>query len=732
MRQASQFHRLTAVILLCILLAGCRGITPTPIGGNSADPATASPSATPQSSAAPAQISPYAHLKPTFALAGQPYEPVSVQAKVAPYTIAADLSNIENLDQFPSLTQEQRAALANNGFVVAPGNMEQLFYIYEDNTYKKIPNFVTSDSVLQVYHIFYDYALRSMEYQTLLPNMLALNSNMIAQLQKDYEAISQPDVKAGAMKALAYFGVAQCVMGEDFPPDFPREAADIVRKELALIQSPNGQASSPLFGHVLDYSLFTPRGHYTRSEELKLFFLGMSWYGTASLPLYKEGNARNTEMAILSVLLSNALYSLPQEDGLALWDSIYSPTAFFVGEADDITPFQLQPIIQQVYGSELDLNAIADGDKIDAFYLEADKLPRPLISQDDVVQVRFMGQRYIPDSEILQNLSTDVLRPFPAGLDVFASLGSQRAEEIIATQYRPQESWPEYGENFSRMKDKFTSLPQSTWQSNMYYAWLWTQNSLTGAYGEGYPLFMQNNAWQDKSLATALGSWAEMRHDTILYAKGSGAECGGDVVPPVVRAYVEPNPEFFNRLLWLTSYMRENLLARNVLPESIEYVCMNLEDMLVFLRDCAVKELNGEDLTTEEYDTLLTYGGWLEYLTTSCVEDAYDWYQIESETDRNMALIADVHTATPGGYLEVGVGPAAEIYVVAPMGGKLYLTRGAVFDYFEFVSQQRLTDEQWQQMLKEAPPQRPPFTSSFMEGEAMEVPAPLEPYSTGC
>jgi hypothetical protein len=32
-----------------------------------------------------------------------------------------------------------------------------------------------------------------------------------------------------------------------------------------------------------------------------------------------------------------------------------------------------------------------------------------------------------------------------------------------------------------------------------------------------------------------------------------------------------------------------------------------------------------------------------------------------------MAVIADVHTAYPGGYLEETVGAAAEIYVVVPM-----------------------------------------------------------------
>jgi hypothetical protein len=279
------------------------------------------------------------------------------------------------------------------------------------------------------------------------------------------------------------------------------------------------------------------------------------------------------------------------------------------------------------------------------------------------------------------------------------------------------------------MKAKFAALPDSVWRSNMYYAWLWTQNSLTGEYGAGYPAFMRNAAWQDKSLATALGSWAEMRHDTILYAKPSAAEMGGDF-HETIPSYVEPNPELYNRLLWLTSYARDNLSARGILPENMQYACNGFEYLLTLLRDCSLKELRGEDLTADEYDSLLTYGGLLESLTMDCVEDASHWFLIESETDRNMAVVADVHTAHPGGYLEEAVGTAAEIYVVAPMGGRLWLTRGAVFDYFEFVSQKRLTDAEWQAMLREAAPARPPFTSNYMEGEAPEFPAPDTGYGS--
>ena len=344
--------------------------------------------------------------------------------------------------------------------------------------------------------------------------------------------------------------------------------------------------------------------------------------------------------------------------------------------------------------------------------------------------MRFMGQRYIPDSEILQELTEPYKRPFPCGMDVFAVFGSERAEEILDEIYQPKQQWDKYEENFRKLADQFRSQTVEEQTGNLYNGWLYCLKSLTSRVDSGYPLFMRNTAWEDKSLSTALGSWAEIRHDTILYGKQSGTECGGDE-PPEILGYVEPNPEFFNRLLWLTTATRENLSDRGLLSDSMKYKMLDFEDMLDFLKTCAWKELNGEDLSLEEHYSLLTYGGTLEYLSSSIAE-ASDWYLVESDTDKHMAVIADVHTSDSA-YLEAGVGTAAEIYVAVSQYGKIYLTRGAVFDYYEFVSGERLTDEEWQEQLKQNPPQRPPFTDSFMDKTSGgEVPVPDEPYSTGC
>lgn len=672
--------------------------------------------------------------EPGFQISGETYQPLSFTAQAPAYTVSEDLSNIENLDQFSNLTEKQRAMIAQNGFVVIPTDSEQLFYIYEDNTYKKVPSFVTVDSVLQLYHIFYDYSLRSLEGEFFYKDLAVLNRNMLGQLIKEYGQVENAKVKANVLKMAGYFGVAELTLGNQLPEDFPAELKETVNREYALITEASEKCPSPLFEYDVDYSLFKVRGHYTRSEELGRYFQAMSWYGTIPLPFYIKDLIKDEDSAMRAMITAIALCSLPEEEGGKLWENIYSTTCFYVGEADDITPYEVAKAVEKVYSDTPDLNRLPD--KLDEFYQEIEKMrPAEIISKTEHAvtqpQMRFMGQRYIPDSEILQELSESYKRPFPAGVDVFAVFGSERAKEVLDEIYQPTQLWEKYQENFERLSDKFQSQTIREQTKNLYNGWLYCLKSLTERPGAGYPYFMQNTAWEDKSLSTALGSWAEIRHDTILYGKQSGTECGGGSEPPELVGYVEPNPEFFNRLLWLTTATRENLGARDLLNDSMQYKLEQFEDMLSFLKTCAGKELRGENLSTEEQYTLLTFGGTLEYLSSSIAE-ADGWYMVESDTDRNMAVIADVHTASSA-YLEVGVGTAAEMYVAIPQNGKVYLTRGAVFDYYEFTSGERLTDEQWQAKLRGEPIPRPPFTGSYMdEIPGLEVPVPDEPYSTGC
>ncbi|SNS28179.1 Protein of unknown function [Anaerovirgula multivorans] len=677
-----------------------------------------------------------------------PYEQVKFTAQVKPYQVKEDLSNIVNLQQFGEFTTEQRQLIAKNGFVVMPTQEEQLFYIYENNEYKKLPSFVTTDSVLQVYHVFFDYSLRTLESEKLLGILEELTESMYKKSLALYNAVTNEELKDPLIKNIAFFTVALQTLEKPLPADLPAQAKQLAIEEYQLIKGEQGYTGSAIFPYDLDYSQYKPRGHYTRSEELQRFFRTMMWYGQAPFPLYKdiEETTRNVEQTLQALLIT---YSLFMENGgtsdVTRWENIYDPTVFYVGNTDDLNIYHYQDLIVKVYGADFDLNILNHPEKLDVLYQEVKKLPEPKIKAKYTSvttpvgkQFRLMGQRYIPDSEAIQELTEPIARPIPSGLDVMAVLGSQRAYDLAVNELKAIEKWLGYEKAYKKYKEEFSLLSEETWRSNMYYGWLWVVKSLLEPFGEGYPSFMTNEAWADKSLSTALGSWAELRHDTILYGKQSGAECGGGEEPPQVRGYVEPNIDVYEKLLWLTQYSRTNLQERDILTGSLESKMQHFEDLLQFLINCSVKQLRNEELTTDEYYQLLTYGGMLEYLTSSFAGDEMRWFEITSDTDKNMAVIADIHTIAPnafglGGYFHVGVGPAYEIYVVVSIGEELQLTRGAVFSYYEFDATERFTDEQWQKMLKEdKAPAQPNWLKSFINGVEKDTPLPANPYSSGC
>jgi hypothetical protein len=689
------------------------------------------------------------------------YTAPAVRAAVAPYTVAPTLANVTNFARMNAafrFTPEQRRMLAKNGFVVAPSVEEQLFYVYENNDYLSLPSFVTTDSVLQVYHVFYDYTLRKLEETRLLAELDALSAGLADASARQLAAATDPAVRDAARRNLAYVWVARTLLDPTAKP--PAEVADLVAQEVRLIDAHAERAISPSLSDPtieFDYTQFVPRGHYTRSPALGRYFKAMMWYGLAPFPLENAKTGGPDDDATLrALLLTAALYERDAAGKATLaerWDRIYAPTAFYVGVADDLTPAEYHDLAAEVFGADAGPTALADAARRARFLAEATKRfrgPGIAASIGDQIagtlqgrQFRLMGQRFVVDSRIFQ-LTTypfvgDVNRRLlPSGLDVMAALGSSRARALLDADPANQTA-ANYASQSAKVRAEITAVDDATWHSNLYYAWLWTLQPLLAPAPEGAPSFMRNEAWTDKSLSTALASWAELKHDTVLYGKQSGAECGGGDEPPQVRGYVEPNVELYARLRFLTEMSRDGLVSRGLVEADgpVDTAFQSFDDLLAFLGRVSEKELRNERLTVEEYDQIRYFGAQLERLTLSVIDEGLSgWYELQSEADKDMAVVADVHTGGTHA-LEVGVGHANQIFVVAPVVGRLQIMRGACFSYYEFAhpSSDRLTDESWQSMLKRRPAApRPAWTTSFTSSGAVPAakPSEVKVYSSGC
>jgi hypothetical protein len=347
-------------------------------------------------------------------------------------------------------------------------------------------------------------------------------------------------------------------------------------------------------------------------------------------------------------------------------------------------------------------------------------------SLDEVLEktkgMRFMGQRFIPDSYMFQHLVfpevlgytggaaakpftyADGVRCYPRGLDVMSILDSARAKTILIEQ--GDTDYVNFWLQFDKLKAEFDAFDLQDWNRNLYWSWLYALRALIGEFGQGYPNFMRTEAWEKKELNAALASWTQLRHDTILYAKQSYTPRATGI-PPEVSGYVEPVPEFYGRLLALTRMTRQGLSNFNALSAQAEERLMNLEDILTRLIEIANKELTNQILSGDDYAYIRQFGKVLEGAVIGV-----------EETGVKTTLVADVHTHTAeGNVLEEGVGYVDLIIVACPVpprllgedksGGSIYLAVGPVLSYYEFKHpmSDRLTDEAWRDLL--ASPERP-------------------------
>ena len=692
-------------------------------------------------------------LAATVAAAGP--APPARPARGPPDKVTDTLREVSNLKRF-QISAAQKKMLARNLFTVRPTDEQQLFFLYENNDYGNIPSFITTDLVLHLYHIFYDYTLRRVEKEKLLPLVESLAGGMLRQSVLTWQGVADPQLKDAALRNVAYFGVATQLLGLKVAP--PQEARRMVEAEVARIGKHGGFAVGSIFPYNIDYSQFVPRGHYTRTPAFQRYFRTMMWFGLAPFSFYRlagNGRVRSDQTVRMGLLWVRDLY---QANLQGAWERAYEPTAFYVGLSDDLTPAEYKALMDEVFGKGAPISVYTDPARFAAFVQRGKARRLPLITprlgdpgllpfpDPQTAQLRFMGQRYIPDSEMLQRLSMPLRRPFPAGMDVFAVLGSARASWLLDTGFPTlfdTKRWPSYRPEREKLTAQFARLDEKAWTRNLYTGWLWALQALTRRAGAGYPSFMRNSAWEDKSLNTALASWAELRHDTILYAKQSYApECGGDEPPPPPKGYVEPNVEFYRRVQTLVRLSREGLARRGLITDQVKERFETFEDLVAFLRRVSEKELAGRKLTREEYDQIRITGAEVERMTLAITEgQPSSWHEITSETDKDMAVIADVHTAGPGGetVLEEGVGHANEILVIVPVEGRLQISRGATFSYYEFKhpASDRLTDEKWQGMLKSGKEPAPPaWTRSFLLNpkgrKGSGTPMKIEVYSTGC
>lgn len=624
---------------------------------------------------------------------------------VPSYAVDPGCANVVDIDRF-YLSEGQKNKLAENGFFVSNYNGSEFFDQYEFNRYMHYPSFVTTDSIMHTYHLYFAMLQKNTEKQYLVDQLVNLTSELYNNSITLYDELKGTEWENAATMNVAYFTVASKLLGINIEvKDYVSEIADA---EFDKINAAEGIDTSMITGEYEDYSQFKPRGYYEGDPLLEKYFRTMMLYGRVNLMQSKEEHNR---MALLMTMAMD-------DEAYAAWEKIYSVTAFFAGNSDDAGYCEyLSPAIE-AYGQNIEAKAIIGNETgWNKFNELISKIEPPKINscvfddnggQTDRLQegkgFRLMGQRFSVDaavftqlcySKVLEN-SEGEKRTLPDALDVPAAMGSDEALSILSEQ--GNSDYKNYIENMEKTRKALKQAPESLWSSSLYGGWMNTLSPLLRVKGQGYPMFMNNKAWTRKNLETYLGSWTELKHDTVLYSKQFVAEMGGDDYEKYDdRGYVEPEPELYSALATLTDNTIEGLDGFGILSDENRENLEILKTMANSLKEISVKELNCEQVTDKEYDFIREYGGNLEHLWRKTI-DNQDYF---SPSEYPCALVTDVATDPDGAVLEEAVGGASNIYVAFPMDGEVHLGVGTVFSYYQFVVpiSERMTDSQWRQDL---------------------------------
>ncbi|MDO4188210.1 MAG: DUF3160 domain-containing protein [Lachnospiraceae bacterium] len=632
----------------------------------------------------------------------------NIVPSVPEYSVDISFSNVINAEDCvlgEYVADAYREKLAKNLFVVGESSGFEFWEQYEFNAYSQTPNFVTVDSLMHTYHLYFAHLLKTIEKASLSDAVKTISSTMFNKSMEQYDEFKGTEWEEAAVRNVAYFAVACELSGVDISvPDF---AIDTVNSELDHIMSANGIELSNIIPDTMeDYSQYKPRGYYEGDEQLEKYFRTMMWYGRIT---FIAGNDSATRSA---VLMSIAL----KESAISEWESVYAVTSFFAGASDDLGYCEYMPVIEAAYGGKLDKDSLVGNES--AWGILEEKIsemdpPRiqsiPVYEDEENVipGFRLMGQRFTIDGNIMQNLIYRAVdenaegnkRMLPMVLDVPAALGSDVAKEIALENGAKE--YPDYETNLNRLREDINSSSDSLWNASLYSGWINTLRPLLVEKGDGYPSFMKNSEWTKKTLETFAGSFAELKHDTVLYSKQPMAEMGGGDLDPVDdRGYVEPEPLVYARFSNLAKTTSEGLKKFGMLSSDDEKnlgLLVELSDKLLVI---AQKELKNELPSDEEFELIRNYGGNIEHFWYDAMKDDAGKDSFTSE-EFPAAIIVDVATDPNGLVLEAGTGSPRTIAVVVPVDGILRIAMGSVYDYYEFEwpLSNRLTDNEWRRMV---------------------------------
>lgn len=656
-----------------------------------------------------------------------------------------------------ALNDTELRAYRTNGFVVVDHASEiSMGQAYLEIYQADLPVFVSVDSILHALHRSYDQVVQDLEEHALISNfetVLATVERQLSQVE-NYPALRDNLDDLALYTAVARNLLAGVETGKTAqPPKVLRGDARVARRMLDNIDKltpddPNGPGTA-IYGErrVIDWSQFRPRGHYVKTPALTAYFRTMMWLGRADLgwrcTIEDDRNVQANAVADRQLRNAALLTLLVQQSGQS--QRLLAATRvmdFLVGRSDGLDLDSMQSALRRARVTQVAELRFSDAlariraalledagshSQIRSAWLAASEnglteTPIPLAFQ-------LFGQRFVLDSFLLSKVVYDSIsfhgrkpeRVIPTGLDVAAALGSNEAVFQLKTEIEQHH----YASNLLAARQLVSRMSSDEWQQNLYMRWLNALRQLhESATSSNLPQSMRSYAWQRKELQTTLASWAELRHDTILYAAQS--ETAG-IMCEYPEGYVEPYPKVYAALGALARDASRYLGNPNLEPPKadpaerseqlhvrqgkfFEHFAVTMDRLEIMAKkELAAQPFDNEEKTFLKQVMEVSYG-------CGGPPSYYGWYPslfYGGEPVKREPTVADVHTdPNSGTMLEAAVGDARYLVIAVDSQQHRAAYVGPVYSYYEFHSRLRLTDKEWVQRIASTKP--PAFTEGFV------------------
>jgi hypothetical protein len=453
--------------------------------------------------------------------------------------------------RFPLTTAEQKL-LDAQGFVVSPRVAYASYaWAYHDVFQSQLPLYVTADSLFHAVFKVNDELIAAVEEQRLAPLTGAVLEAMACALPgaaKSYppEVAQDVDVYLTVARSLLAGTLTSSSLGTD------AQVKPLYEKAL----EGKGLSNVTLFGRprAVDWSLYTPRGHYAKKVEgddppaITRYFRAATWLSRLEFNLVSRACVSSTVTADKNETPREATVAIALADlagraqALASIDQLDDAWTVLAGKREDVGLSALAKLRRDdkapiTYESAARLRAAIG--KGFARTARLHYLPDGCDGELAAIAT-LLGPRVVSDSQATTLLVNPAVpgRYLVGAADMGYALGHDRAKGLLKEELSKH---PALGAQL----DAARALVQGPLPAeDLYSAWLDAVRSVAKKPAGTKPSFTRTGAFEDLQLNTTVAAFGQLRHNYVLIA-GQSYDQGGCEIPD---AYLEPAPAVYEAL----------------------------------------------------------------------------------------------------------------------------------------------------------------------------------------